>query len=258
MHVLWGRTRSRLSHGVGYRLIRVQPSDQFIAASPRSGSTWLRTMITAVMRPDQDIHPDVFNAVIPGLSIRQSRLINRLPSPRLIMTHSTWRPTMPRAVYVVRDGRDSLLSRYHFMTTRKGRPLPFDLFFERYCRGAYGQTWHSHVEAWLGAGRPAMGDRLHVVHFEDMKARTDQVLGDVCAFLGLPHTPDLIRRAIEGSRLDRMRRIERETQGDLDRPDASFYRGGKAGNWRDTFSPEIQATFEGLSSRAMALAGFEL
>ena len=257
MSVWWGRTRSRLSHGLGYRLIRVQPGDQFIAASPRSGSTWLRTMVTAVMRPEQEIHPDVFNALIPGLSIRQSWIINRLSSPRTIMTHSTWRPSMPRAVYLVRDGRDALLSRYHFMTTRKGRRLPFDRFFERYCRGAYGQTWHDNVEAWLGDGRRAMGDRLQVIHFEDMKAEIAETLGRVCTFLGIEQTPDLLLRAIEGSRLERMRRLEREALGEPDGPNASFYRGGKSGNWCEVFTPEIHRRHTQLTRRAMALAGYE-
>ena len=258
MQVFWGRYRSRLSHGLGYRLIHVRPTDQFIAASPRSGSTWLRTMITAVKLPGEEIHPDVFNVLIPGLSIRQSRIINRLPSPRLIMTHSTWRRTMPRAVYVVRDGRDALLSRYHFMTTRKGRRLDFETFFARYCRGAYGQTWHDNVDAWLGDGQSAMADRLLVVHFEEMKADTTHVLGSVCSFLGVEHTPDLLERAIQGSRLDRMRRIEREDGGELDGPNASFYRGGKVGSWRDAFTPEVRTRFEQLAGRAMELAGYEL
>ena len=256
MHVWWSRTRNRLSLGVGYRLIRVQPTDRFIASSPRSGSTWLRTMVTAVMRPDLDIHPASFNAVIPGLSIRQSLVISRLEAPRVIKTHSTWYPSMPRAVYVVRDGRDSLVSRYHFATTREGRSLPFEVFFDRYCREAYGQTWHSHVEAGLGEGRQAMGERLLVVHFERMKAETADVLGDVCAFLGVPHEPAMLDRAIEGSRLERMRRIERKEAGELTQPDASFYRGGNAGSWHDLFTPGIQARFEELSARAMDLAGY--
>jgi hypothetical protein len=257
MRVWWGRTRNRLSLGLGYRLIRVQPTDRFIAAAPRSGSTWLRTMVTAVMRPDLEIHPDSFNAVIPGISIRQSRLINGLAAPRLIKTHSTWYPSMPRAVYLVRDGRDSLVSRFHFMTTRRDRPLSFEEFFDRYCRGAYGQPWHGNVEAWLGEGRRAMGERLLLVHFEQMKADPADVLGRVCTFLGIDHDADRLERGIEGSRLDRMRRIEQQELGkQLQRRDASFYRGGKAGTWRDLFTPEIQARFEELSARAMDLAGY--
>ena len=257
MHALWGQLRNRVSLGLGYRLIRNQPTDQFIAASPRSGSTWLRTMVAAVMHPDEDIHPDVFNAWIPAVSVRQSRIINRLDAPRLIMTHSRWYPTMPRAVYLVRDGRDSLVSRYHYMTTRRGRTLPFDVFFARYLRGAYGQTWHTNVESWLGEGKPVLGDRLLVVHFEEMKAETHEVLGRVCAFLGLEHTPDLLQRAIEGSHLDRMRRIEREAQGQAVRANASFYRGGKVGTWREVFTPAIRRQYEELADRAMALAEYE-
>jgi hypothetical protein len=251
------RLRTFVSLELGHRLIRPLPDDAYLAAAVRSGSTWLRTMLVNARNPEARSDPDVFNRELPSITIRNARLVRDAPRPRLIMTHGTWRPAIRRAVYLVRDGRDSVVSRYHYYVTRRGRDESFASFYRDYCAGAYDLPWHVGVESWLGTAREVLGPELHVVRFETLKHDTVAVLGGVCEFLGLGVTPADVARAVDEASLENERRIEARRDGAYADPDRSFYRGGRAGQWRELFSDEIRADFLRRSRRAMELAGYE-
>lgn len=213
-------------------------------------------MLTDVLMPGADGNPSVFNHRIPGIKLRGIRSLRRLPSPRLLMTHSPWQPAFRRAAYVVRDGRASVVSYYHYLTTRQGRDLPFEVFFDRYLEGVYGVPWHVHVEGWLGAGAARMGDDLHVVRFEEMKADREAVLASVVRFLGIEADDARIRAAAGRASIDNARKIEAARRGALASTDASFYRGGRDYSADSPLSGALLARFEEASARALGLAGY--
>jgi len=254
------RIRRTAALELSHRLIGSRQGDRYVVASPRSGSTWLRTMLTALIHPDVRVTPPLFNATIPSVSIRTVSRIRQLPDPRTIMTHAGWRPEVKRAVYVVRDGRDSLVSRFHYEITRQGLQdqVDFRAFFDRYERGVYGQTWHDNVESWLSEGKATLGAQLLVVRFEDLKADTPHHLQRIAAHLGIPSDDARAVRAVEDASISRMRRLEKQKSGDVVNPNASFYRGGKTGGWRDYLQGDLQDRFQRLASRAMGMAGYEV
>lgn len=243
----------RTLYRLRFALLDDRPDDQFIAAFPRSGSTWLRTMLTNVMVEGADSNPEVFNAHIPGMSLSRLRGLRAMPSPRLLMTHSHWQPDIQPAVYVVRDGRDALVSFYHYLTTRQGRSLSFEAFFDGYLAGRYGIPWHEHVEGWLGEGPAVLGDRLHVVHFEALKADPASEVERVLAFLGVEADRGRVEAAVEAASLSNMRKIERRRRGEISDPDASFYRGG-ATQAASPLTPALRERFERVSARALELS----
>lgn len=252
--------RLRLNQPWSYRvraaLLDARADDQFIAAFPRSGSTWLRTMLTDVLVPGAEGNPDVFNHRIPGMTFRNMRDLRARPSPRLLMTHSPWIPALGRVVYVVRDGRSSVVSLYHYTTTRLGRHRPFEDFFEGYLAGEHGVPWHQHVEGWMGDGARRLGNDLQIVRYEEMRRDPVAVLADVLAFLGIQADPDLAEYAAQRANLKNARQIELSRRGHIATEDASFYRGG--GN-HDESSPlrgALLAQFEIMSRRALSLAGY--
>lgn len=249
----------KTSLSLGHNLIQKRPDDRFLIAHPRSGSTWLRTILVNILHTGANSNPDIFNAQIPGVSIRNAlRRINRLPSPRLVSSHTWYRSDIPAALYLVRDGRDTLISFYHYSITRKNGTENFAEFFELYCQGKYGHFWPYHVESWLDSGRKTMGDKLMVIRFEDMKADTTAVITDITRFLAIPATPETIEVAIENSSIKNMRKIEQSRRGKTVQTNASFYRGGKSGQWQDYFTPSIEQKFYEVASDAMRLAGYDV
>ena len=261
--------RTRLSVLAGY-MPQKRSNDSFIVAHPRSGSTWLRTIITNILIPEAQSDPDVFNDLIPGFSIRRARELSKLRSPRLLMTHSAYLPGFPRVLYLVRDGRDVLISYYNFLVYRKQRvtadgdegSIDFSTFLARYYDGRYGHIWDHHVQSWLVHGPARMGVRIMIVKFEDMKISTEEVVQQIVAFLSIPATDDEISRAVQDASIEKARKVEKEEwkKKGLGAPDSrsSFYGSGAKRDWRKHFSDEDMELFLKHSTKALELVGYPL
>jgi hypothetical protein len=252
--------QARASRWLGHRLIRDRADDRYVFSYPRSGSTWLRTILANLIDPTVDGgDPDQRRATIPGVSIRSARLINSLRSPRLIKSHARYMGPVPRAIYLVRDGRDVLVSLYHYRITRPGHGerIDFPDFCRRYFRGDLGDMWHENVLSWLRKGSPAMGSSLKVLRFEDFKSDVAGRVAEVADFLGIEATLDQVQASVEHASLDRLREIERTRQGELS-ANRTFYRGGKVGQWQEMLTGELAERFLELSRPAFLAAGYQV
>ena len=238
------KIRNRLSAPLGHVFVSSRVDDAYICAYPRSGSTWLRTILVNIIDPSADSNPDVFNARIPAVSIRNAKSINSLESPRLIMTHSCWRPVINKSVYLVRDGRDSFISSYYYHTVRQGATLDLEQYLDRYISREYGVTWAEHTESWLNAGRSTLSDQLHMIRFEDMKKNTHEVIRGICEFLNIDTNDNTIVTAIDKASLHNVRKIERRRQAMDVNGSSSFYRGGRVEQWKDPKYSEVIKAFE--------------
>ena len=247
-----------LSLDLGHFLVRDRPGDKYIVSYPRSGNTWLRTMLAYLMDPTTISYPKVRDKMLPGVSIRNAFQINRLDSPRFIKSHTWYRKNIKQAVYIVRDGRDVIISYYHYNITRRGKDICFLRFVKDYMAGRYGHYWHENVLSWLKDGRRKMGDNLLVVRFEDMKRDTEDVLSEVASFLEIPATSRQIVNAVEASSIENMRKLEKQRQGPIRNENASFYRGGKTKEWKEYFTQSCYEEFTMLSEEALRIAGYRV
>jgi hypothetical protein len=94
-------------------------------------------------------------------------------------------------------------------------------------------TWSHHVRSWVDA--PNLP--VHVLRYEDMLARPQEVFTAACRFAGFPDEPDRVARALAHSSFETLRQQEqakgfRESVGGR-----SFFRKGQAGSWREVLSP---------------------
>lgn len=247
----------RLNRRVGHRLVKDRSDDGYIVSFPRSGNTWLRTILANLIDPTVETDPLRRLALIPGVSIRTARRINALGSPRLLKSHATYLGRLPRALYLVRDGRDALVSLYHMRIVRPGHAerVSFADFCRRYFRGDLGERWDEHVLSWMKEGAREMGDALRVLKFEDLKAEVPGRVAEVTAFFGIESSREEIAGAVGKASLERLRETERARLGDL-APERSLYRGGKTGQWRELLVGELLDRFMTRSREALALAGY--
>lgn len=252
--------RVHASVALGHKLIHAAEGDQYIAAHPRSGSTWLRTVLVNLIQPDSNSDPDVFNALVPSVGIRSSLgRIRTMERPRLIMTHSWYRPEVNRGVYVVRDVRDAVLSYYYYMLRRRWLHQEVDIteFVEAYLEGRLGWYWPRDVGSWLIAGKEKLGENLLIVQFEEMKESTVSVVSDVARFLRLEASEQSIARAIDQASLPKMRQIERMRLGTVVSSERSFYRSGIIGGWRDQLPQPCAEAITRVSESVLRIAGYE-
>lgn len=96
-----------------------------------------------------------------------------------------------------------------------------------------------------------------MIRFEEMKARPVEMLLGVCSHLGIGADRDKVEIAVGEASLDNAREIEQARISKDMGGDASFYRGGRTGQWKKYFTPAIESHFWDISRNSMRLAGYD-
>jgi Sulfotransferase domain len=249
----------------------------WLASYPKSGNTWMRAFLHNLLRnpadtydlnkmgdytmgdssgeqyqkflrkpikemTDEDIQPlrHKVQKSLTGLTAdnvfvkTHNAMIEYLGWPMHAMEHTAG------AIYIVRNPLDMIVSHAdHYGVTIDET---IKLTSHELCRMSGGEhfifelhgSWSRHVESWTE--RPSPG--LHVMRYEDMRLRPVEAFGGLVQFLRLPVDPDRLRRAIELSSFEALRKKEDEG-GFKERSTKSerFFRQGKAGGWRDVLTP---------------------
>jgi hypothetical protein len=225
--------------------------DVWIVSYPKSGNTWTRFLIANLVAADRVVDWSNIERIVPDIYINRDPLFKDLPRPRYFKSHEGYRPEYRRVVFIVRDPRDVAVSYYHFV--RKAKTLPVDAtmddFMARFLDGTidpYG-SWGENVGSWLGARGGS--DNFLIVRYEDLQKNTERELARIAQMLGIAADERLLQQAVENSRADRMRQLEREQQGahkflKSSRSDIPFVRAAKSGQWQTDLSHEAVQQIE--------------
>jgi Sulfotransferase domain len=268
----WLRTLRRKASRTGVRVPVVWerhrglgPKDAFIASYPRSGSTWLRFLLLELLTHNSAAFDSV-NQMIPDVG-RHHRCPGLLPNGgRLIKTHEVYRPAYRKAVYLVRDVRDVVISEFEYENANQRISEDFEAFQVLFLKGrvnGYG-SWQCHVAAWLDSPLKAAGNLL-VLKYEDLRSQTEDAVARVVDFLGVRARSDAIRKAIANNDVQRMRAKEdrspqiaglspAKSNGDASR----FIRNGAIGGWRSKLSEQQVSRIEQQTAEAMLRIGYSL
>ncbi len=230
--------------------------DVYLASFERSGNTWLRFVLMEILTKDNAGFLNV-NQVLPELGTHMETKPTLPNGGRLIKTHYMYRPVYKRAIYLMRDVRDVMLSNWardkemgFAQYFDQGRGM--DGYVESFLKGKVTRfgSWQAHVNSWLHCPLAKNGNLL-VVRYEDLRANTEPGLMAMLEFLGIRADRDLIRRAIENNSLRAMREKEEKAKKsgatlgkgtllrkhNIDKEDARFVRSGSVGGWREKLSP---------------------
>ncbi len=241
------------------------PADTFLASYPRSGNTWLRSLLFELLSGDTPTFADIDDREsVVGHVGDQAAVPKVLPAGgRLLKTHETFRGEYLRAIYLVRDPRDVVRSEYRFQRWREIWDRTFDDFAHAFVRGTvsgYG-GWGDHVLSWLAA-QEREAAAVHVVRYEDLRKDPEKAFGGIVRFLGLDATPEAVALAVENNSLRRMRARENaENDGSFKATDKRFrfVNRGSTGGWREdanmaSLAGPIATRFE----QAMVRLGYPL
>jgi hypothetical protein len=229
--------------------------DVLLASYPRSGSTWLRFLLTDLATGEDPswgaearIVPDVGDhggapRLLPG-------------GGRLVKTHDAHRGPTKRAVYLVRDVRDVLLSEYRF-DLRHGSDESLDSFLDHALHwGTLFGPWDAHVDYWVGS--PVDPATVLLVRFEDLRSETAQALERIACFLGIEADRSAIDTAISRNGLAEMRKKEEVAFAQhIGRDDyVRFVGEGAVGGWNGKLSPAQLARIEQRSWSTLERLGY--
>jgi hypothetical protein len=237
----------------------VNANDIFVASYPRSGSTWLRFLLFETLTK-KDAGFDNVNRVIPDVGMHADATPLLSNRGRLIKTHEPFRPEYRRAVYVVRDVRDVVLSEYAYQNALGRIGGTFDDYLTDFLRGTatgYG-SWQEHVRGWIDSPLAKSGDLL-LVRYRDLKKDGLTQLQRIMHFLGANVDRQVIIDAIQNNEFQKMRvKEERNPQlGKSAEGERRFVRKGLTGGWREQLTQEQLRTIEEKTGNIMTRLGYE-
>jgi len=155
-------------------------------------------------------------------------------------SHLLPEPRYRRVIYLLRDGRDAMVSFLHFQQALAGRQYDFRDFLDD--RQVWPCKWHDHVQAWLA--NPFQADMV-LVRYEDLKADPVKELQRVCEFAGLERSIESLELAARSAAFEKMRsKEEKEGPFSPEWPkDKFFCRRGVVGSHREEMPREALDAF---------------
>ena len=245
---------------VWLRNLGLSSADVFLASYPRSGNTMLRFLLAETITECNSTFDNIQRA-IPDVGVHVGAKAFLSGQGRLIKTHERYRPSYQRAIYIVRDVRDVLLSNYGRETSLDIIPLrSLDRYVLLFMQGkmTLWHSWQRHVTEWLDSPLSRRGD-LHLVRFEEMRADLVGTLCKAMEFLGLSWNLETIERAIANNSLEKMR-VKEDSAARLARSPEEHGRWvgqGKVFGWRNKLTPEQLVVVDKYAKDLLLRLGYE-
>jgi Sulfotransferase domain len=241
------------------RLLTVFADDVFLVSYPHSGNTWARFLIGNLLRPESPITSRTLEHIIPSIYLLTDRALARVDRPRIIQSHEPFDARYPSVIYLVRDPRDVLVSRYH--SGLKRRSFSAGCSMEEFARlfvsgGADLDQrigpWGDHVMSWLAmkAGEP----NFLLVRYEDLQRNTTAQLARLACFLKVEVDRSQLSRALELSSPERRGELDEREPGLRGTPGEGE---GIEGRWESQLSEGSICVVESSWWPLMNLLGYE-
>ena len=229
------------SNALFYSKYDVRPASAY-------GIAEVQRMRPLVHRDFTQLHPDLVFVKTHNASLS----VHGVPLCTPEVTHG--------AIYIVRDPRDVAVSYSHYTGRELDQIIAFMSKPQAANRGTDLQvfemlgSWSIHVDLWTRHESP----RLLVLRYEDMLAQPKASFGKVIGFLGEPAESARLDRAIAFSTFESLRAQEAEHGYSANAVDAtgSFFRQGKAGQWREVLTTAQRLRLEADHAGMMEKFGY--
>jgi len=254
---------------------KLQQADCVVVSYGKSGRTWLRVMLSRFYQVKHGL-PDYSLIVFDNLHAQNPNI------PRIFFTHDNYLKDFTghadskqdyyrkKVVLLVRDPSDVAVSQYFQW---KHRMQPWKKRLNRYpAHGADIDEYQFAMDQNVGlpkivdflnlwAKEAEKIDQLLVVRYEDMRADTAKVLGQILDFIGTPASAEEARQVVDFASMENMKQMEqkrtfwrsgsRMVPGDSKNPDSYKVRRGKVGGFSDYFDEDQVNAIEQLVQQTL-------
>jgi hypothetical protein len=197
--------------------------------------------------------PDsLVNELVPDVHDRS--FYRRYCTPMFFKSHHLPRPDYRRVVYLIRDGRDAMVSYFHHLSVLNGSQPDF-LNMIASGEGLFPCRWHEHVDAWTKNPYDA---EIITIRYESLRSDAVKELRRFCEFASLIRSDDFLQSIIESCSFDQMREREKNMgwESKFWPSDHAFVRRGHVGSFRDEMPGTVIAEFMQQAQPTLIRAGY--
>ncbi|PIA27429.1 hypothetical protein AQUCO_07800046v1 [Aquilegia coerulea] len=211
---IWYRAHSLEAAMAFQRHFQARDTDIILATAPKSGTTWLKSLVFAVTHRSQypvtdQNHPLLTtnpHGVVPFLELiyrnNKNPDLTSTPPPRIYSTHVPY-TMLPESVqtskcqiiYLCRNPKDIFVSMWHFgnmllKDIPSSQPITIEESFERFCKGItmFGPCWEQALEYWKKSIEKP--EEILFLKYEDLKANINSQLKRIAKHLGCPFSSE--------------------------------------------------------------------
>jgi len=129
----------------------------YVVSYPRSGSSWVRFLVSNILHPDKDIGWDEINKFAPDMNRTDVWERYGIKNPLVVKNHHVARSFYQKVIYLYRDGRDSAISYWRKQKYGYKKPEYINQSFTQFLTefitgkvegGLFG-SWRDHVSSWV-------------------------------------------------------------------------------------------------------------
>jgi hypothetical protein len=238
------------------RIGETEPEDIFVVGYPKSGNTWMQNLIAGVVfGVDPHVTPDsLVNELVPDVHDRA--FYRRYGTPTFFKSHYLPRPEYRRVVYLIRDGRDAMVSYFHHLAALNGsEPDFFQLVSSGV--GLFPCRWHEHVDAWTN--NPYDADVI-TIRYESLKADPAGELRRLCQFARLERSEETLQSVARACSFEAMRDREKRMgwSSTVWPRDKAFVRRGEVGSFKSEMPSAVIAEFVRQAEPVLVRSGYPI
>ncbi len=218
-----------------------EENDLFVCGWPKSGNTWCQRLFSGIVWGlDTGVLTDQLAQFLQP-DIHYKAYYYRFATPMMFKSHLPPKRTYRRVIFLVRDGRDALVSYWRMLKHENPQLSVEDLFTQG--DDLFPCAWENHARQWLA--NPFQSEIL-TVRYEDLLMRPLEEMRRVTAFIGSTRTDDELSRIISGANIENMRSVAASQGWDNDSsPRGETFLGtGRSGSFREFMSPALQEAFQ--------------
>ncbi|KAK9055006.1 hypothetical protein SSX86_026085 [Deinandra increscens subsp. villosa] len=261
------------------------PTDIFLASFMKSGTTWLKALMFSTLNrhhytfSDHYLHKHGPQSTFPLLDVESYPIsdFTTFSPPRLFATHFA-RSLLPscitsgKFVYVCRNPKDVLISKWLFMSKLRPKdipPLSLDEAFELFSLGVseFGPFWEHVLSYWRASLESPK--KILFLKYEEVKKQPEVVVRKLATFLGKPLTAEEEEKGVVGEivklcSFESLRNLEVNKNGmekfgkvvEIEKRD--FFRKGEIGDWKNYLSDEMKERIDGITDDKFRGSGLSL
>lgn len=227
-----------------------QPNDVFIVGFPKSGNTLMQHIIAhLVYGINEEGSRSMVNLIVPDIYANSHYF--RFNVRCFFKSHDLPKPEYKKVIYIMRDGREVLLSYYHMMKNM-GTPVSLEDLYTGKIK-LYNVTWSGHIEQW--ESNPYNADVLWM-KFEDLKANKGIELQRICSFLNIERNAKDLEKVVRFTALDHMKEMEKRAdwtkmKKNKFKKGKNFVRKGRLDSFKTEVSNTLIEKFEKNNYKAL-------